>query len=201
MRCAWSRGRWSLICMTRSGHDRLPRSAGHPPAGHGPSWARRPCSPARRSRFDVVGAEFVRSIEPGELVQVDHKGTISSHTAFRKRRSVRVPASLSMFTSVVPTPLMDGRSVYEVRKAHRRRTRPKESPGSTPTSSFPVPDSGVPAAIGYAQESGIPFELGIIRSHYVGRTFIQPSRRRAPRGREAQAQCQPRHHPGQARRS
>ena len=73
-----------------------------------------------------------------------------------------------------------------------------ESAGCALTLVIPVPDSGVPAAIGYAQQSGIPFELGIIRSHYVGRTFHSAKwRSGAPSGREAETQCQPRADPGQ----
>ena len=121
--------------------------------------------------LDVVGAEFVREIEPGELVQVDHSGIVSSHRPF-----TQVGARPCIFEHVYfsrPDSLMGGRSVYEVRKAIGKELA-KEALADADLV-IPVPDSGVPAAIGYAQESGIPFELGIIRSHYVGRTFIQPS--------------------------
>jgi amidophosphoribosyltransferase len=121
--------------------------------------------------LDVVGAELIRQVEPGELVQVDHKGTISSHRPFGTH-----DARPCIFEHVYfsrPDSVIDGRSVYEVRK-HIGVELAKESPAEADIV-VPVPDSGVPAAIGYAQESGIPFELGIIRSHYVGRTFITPS--------------------------
>jgi amidophosphoribosyltransferase len=121
--------------------------------------------------LDVVGADFVREIEPGELVQVDHAGIVSSHRPFRD-----VPARPCIFEHVYfsrPDSVMAGRSVYEVRKQIGKELA-KEALADADLV-IPVPDSGVPAAIGYAQESGIPFELGIIRSHYVGRTFIQPS--------------------------
>jgi len=121
--------------------------------------------------LDVIGAEFIRSIEPGELVQVSHDGTISSHHPFTP-----ISPRPCIFEHVYfsrPDSVMDGRSVYAVRKqigVELAREAPAEA-----DLVVPVPDSGVPAAIGYAQQSGIPFELGIIRSHYVGRTFIQPS--------------------------
>jgi amidophosphoribosyltransferase len=94
-----------------------------------------------------------------------------------------------------PDSIMDGASVYTVRKQIGAELA-MESPVDADYV-VPVPDSGVPAAIGFAQQSGIPFELGIIRSHYVGRTFIQPSDSVRHLGRQAQAQRQQRPHPGQ----
>jgi len=121
--------------------------------------------------LDVVGAEFIREVEPGELVEVRPDGKITSHRPFGDR-----PSRSCIFEHVYfsrPDSLLDGKSVYEVRK-HIGVELAKEAPADADLV-IPVPDSGVPAAIGYAQQSGIPFELGIIRSHYVGRTFIQPS--------------------------
>jgi amidophosphoribosyltransferase len=119
--------------------------------------------------LDVVGATFVRSIDPGELVMV--KGTeISSHRPFAP-----VSPRPCIFEYVYfsrPDSISEDRSVYTVRKAIGAQLA-IEAPVEADLV-IPVPDSGTPAAIGYAQESGIPFELGIIRSHYVGRTFIQP---------------------------
>lgn len=121
--------------------------------------------------LDVVGAEFLREVEPGEIVEVRQDGRITSHHPFGD-----VGARPCIFEHVYfsrPDSVMGGQSVYEVRKRIGMELA-KESPAEADLV-IPVPDSGVPAAIGYAQESGIPFELGIIRSHYVGRTFIQPS--------------------------
>jgi len=121
--------------------------------------------------LDVVGADFVRQIDAGELVQVGLDGSISSHRPFGQ-----VSPRPCIFEHVYfsrPDSVLDGQSVYGVRKAIGMELA-KESPADADLV-IPVPDSGVPAAIGYAQQSGIPFELGIIRSHYVGRTFIQPS--------------------------
>jgi amidophosphoribosyltransferase len=119
--------------------------------------------------LDVVGATYIRSVEPGELVIVSARG-VSSHRPFAPERPR--PCIFEHIYFARPDSIVDGSSVYSVRKnigAELARENHVEADYVVP-----VPDSGVPAAIGYAQESGIPFELGIIRSHYVGRTFIQP---------------------------
>ncbi|HEX4848407.1 MAG TPA: amidophosphoribosyltransferase [Novosphingobium sp.] len=121
--------------------------------------------------LDVVGADFVREVEPGEIIEVRQDGRMSSHRPFGSP-SPR-PCIFEHVYFSRPDSVMGGQSVYEVRKAIGMELA-KEAPVEADLV-IPVPDSGVPAAIGYAQESGIPFELGIIRSHYVGRTFIQPS--------------------------
>jgi amidophosphoribosyltransferase len=120
--------------------------------------------------LDVVGATYIRSVEPGELIVVSAQG-IRSHRPFRDVRPR--PCIFEHIYFSRPDSVLDGASVYAMRKAigaELARENPVEA-----DIVVPVPDSGVPAAIGYAQESAIPFELGIIRSHYVGRTFIQPS--------------------------
>ncbi len=121
--------------------------------------------------LDVVGADFVREIEPGELVEVDFDGAIRSHRPFGAVRPR--PCIFEHVYFSRPDSIVSDRSVYESRKAIGAELA-KESPVDADLV-VPVPDSGVPAAIGFSQQSGIPFELGIIRSHYVGRTFIQPS--------------------------
>jgi len=121
--------------------------------------------------LDVVGADFVRQIDPGEFVEVDFDGTIRTHRPFGN-----IAPRPCIFEHVYfsrPDSIFNERSVYESRKFIGIELA-KESPCEADLV-VPVPDSGVPAAIGYSQQSGIPFELGIIRSHYVGRTFIQPS--------------------------
>jgi amidophosphoribosyltransferase len=120
--------------------------------------------------LDVVGATYLRSVEPGELIIVSARG-IQSHRPFAPVRPR--PCIFEHVYFSRPDSIVDGASVYTVRKrigAELARENPVDADYVVP-----VPDSGVPAAIGYAQESGVPFELGIIRSHYVGRTFIQPS--------------------------
>jgi amidophosphoribosyltransferase len=121
--------------------------------------------------LDVVGASFTRQIEPGEMVEVDFDGKVTNHHPFGQ-----VAPRPCIFEHVYfsrPDSIFNQRSVYESRKMIGVELA-KEAPVEADLV-VPVPDSGVPAAIGYSQESGIPFELGIIRSHYVGRTFIQPS--------------------------
>ncbi len=121
--------------------------------------------------LDVVGAIFEREVEPGELIEVRTDGRITSHRPFGP-----IPPRLCIFEHVYfsrPDSVMGGRSVYDV-----RRRIGEELAIEAPVEAdlvVPVPDSGMPAAIGFSQQSGIPFGLGIIRSHYVGRTFIQPS--------------------------
>jgi len=121
--------------------------------------------------FDVVGAEMVREVEPGELIKVDFDGNVDSLHPFGNHRPR--PCIFEHVYFSRPDSFFAGRSVYEARKAIGAELA-KEKPVEADLV-VPVPDSGVPAAIGYSQASGIPFELGIIRSHYVGRTFIQPS--------------------------
>ncbi len=120
--------------------------------------------------LDVIGATYLRDVEPGELILVDDSGERS----FRPFASARPrPCIFEHVYFSRPDSVAEGQSVYEVRKnigAELSRESPVECDYVVP-----VPDSGVPAAIGFSQESGIPFELGIIRSHYVGRTFIQPN--------------------------
>jgi len=120
--------------------------------------------------LDVIGASYLRDVEPGELILVNDAG-IRSFRPFEKLAPR--PCIFEHVYFSRPDSIAEGMSVYEVRKnigAELAREAPVEVDYVVP-----VPDSGVPAAIGYAQASGIPFELGIIRSHYVGRTFIQPS--------------------------
>jgi len=120
--------------------------------------------------LDVIGATFLRDVDPGELVVVTGGGIRS----FRPFESVRPrPCIFEHVYFSRPDSVVDGTSVYEVRKAIGAELA-REAPVDADLV-VPVPDSGVPAAIGFSQESGIPFELGIIRSHYVGRTFIQPT--------------------------
>ena len=121
--------------------------------------------------LDVVGAEFVRQVEPGEFIEVDFDGAVRSHRPFGDHASR--PCIFEHVYFSRPDSIFNKRSVYESRK-HIGIELAKEAPVEADLV-VPVPDSGVPAAIGYSQQSGIPFELGIIRSHYVGRTFIQPS--------------------------
>lgn len=119
--------------------------------------------------FDLISAEYVRDVEPGEMVIIDSGG-------LRTVRPVgRAPQRTCVFEYVYfarPDSKIDGRSVYDVRRALGRALA-KEHPVDADVI-VPVPDSAVPAAIGYAAESRLPFDMGLIRSGYVGRTFIEP---------------------------
>ena len=120
--------------------------------------------------FDLIGAEFVRDILPGEIVWFDEEGMHSEIYATKPHLSQCVFEHVYFAR---PDSKVFGLSVYESRK-NLGKFLAKESQVQADIV-IPVPDSGVPAAIGYSQESGVPFEFGIIRNHYVGRTFIQPS--------------------------
>ena len=120
--------------------------------------------------LDIIGAHFVRDIENGEVIVISEEG-IESIKPFGQQ-----PARPCIFEYIYfarPDSIVHGRPVYDVRKRMGAELA-REMPVAADVV-IPVPDSGVPAAIGYAQASGIPFELGIIRNHYVGRTFIQPT--------------------------
>ncbi len=120
--------------------------------------------------LDMMGATFVRDVEHGEVVVIDKNG-LRSMKPFPARAARPCLFEYVYFSR--PDSVVNGRSVYEVRKEMGRGLAQEH--GVEADIVVPVPDSGVPAALGYAQESGIPYEMGIIRSHYLGRTFIQPS--------------------------
>ena len=162
-------GAYSLICLTREGMIACRDPLGIRPLVMG-KLGDATIFASETVALDVCGAEFVREVQPGEIV-------IVSDTLVR---------TLKPFAPVAPRPcifehvyfsrpdsIAAGQSVYSIRKAIGAELA--REAGVEADYIIPVPDSGVPAAIGYAQESGIPFELGIIRSHYVGRTFIQPA--------------------------
>ncbi len=122
--------------------------------------------------LDIIGASFVRDIEPGELI-VATKDGIESYHPFAPQ-----PERFCIFEYIYfarPDSVVEGRNVYEVRKRIGAELA-RESPVDADMV-IPVPDSGVPAALGFANAAQLPFELGIIRNHYVGRTFIEPSDR------------------------
>lgn len=162
-------GAYSLICMTAEGMIACRDPLGIRPLVMG-KLGDSILFASESVALDVVGAEFVRQIDPGEIVIVQN-GETRSIRPFPEQRER--PCIFEHVYFSRPDSIVDGRSVYSVRKAIGAQLA-VESPVEADLV-IPVPDSGTPAAIGYAQQSGIPFELGIIRSHYVGRTFIQPS--------------------------
>jgi amidophosphoribosyltransferase len=120
--------------------------------------------------LDIIGAKFIRDVENGEVLVFDEDGS-QTHKPFPP-----VPPRPCIFEYIYfsrPDSIVGGRPVYDVRKGMGAELA-REAPALADVV-VPVPDSGVPAAIGYAQQSGIPYELGIIRNHYVGRTFIEPT--------------------------
>jgi amidophosphoribosyltransferase len=120
--------------------------------------------------LDIIGARFVRDVEPGEMVIVTPEG-MESRRPFPAARSRFCIFEYVYFAR--PDSSVEGRGVYEIRKRIGAELA-REAPAAADLV-VPVPDSGTPAAIGFAEAAGIPFELGIIRNHYVGRTFIEPS--------------------------
>ena len=120
--------------------------------------------------LDIIGAEYIRDLAPGELVIIDKSG-ISSQMITTEKQSRFCIFEYIYFAR--PDSTLEGRSVYQARKAIGAELAKETAVQADLV--IPVPDSGVPAALGYAQASGLPFELGIIRNHYVGRTFIQPT--------------------------
>jgi amidophosphoribosyltransferase len=120
--------------------------------------------------LDIIGARFVRDVEPGEIVIVDGQGLRSIKPFPKQQRRFCIFEHIYFAR---PDSKIEGVGVYEARKRIGMELA-RESPVPADVI-VPVPDSGVPAAIGYAHQSGIPFELGIIRNHYVGRTFIEPA--------------------------
>ncbi len=121
--------------------------------------------------LDIIGADFIREIEPGEMVVISTKHGVQSHFPFRPQKP-----RFCIFEKVYfsrPDSILGGTSVYETRRQIGVELA-KESPVEADLV-CPVPDSGTPAAIGFSHESGIPYGMGIIRNQYMGRTFIEPT--------------------------
>ncbi|MBM4362899.1 MAG: amidophosphoribosyltransferase [Deltaproteobacteria bacterium] len=162
-------GAYSLLFLTEKEliavRDPLgirPLCLGHMPDGS-PVVASEPAS------FDLIGATFDREVSPGEMVILDKRGLRSTFPFARRARRMCV---FEYVYFARPDSVLDGVSVYEARK-NLGRALAEEAPVDADLV-IPVPDSGVPATIGYAEASRIPFEMGLVRSHYVGRTFIEP---------------------------
>src|SRR5258708_7539512 len=171
-------GAFSLVLMTR---DRVfavrdprgfrPLSMGRIPNGAGPErdtivFASETCA------FDLIGAVYERDVKPGEMVVVGPEGISSRFFAAEMKQSSCIFEHVYFSR---PDSVIFGRAVGVSREALGRQLA-KEAPAAADLV-VPVPDSGVPAALGYAAESGLPFRFGLIRNHYVGRTFIEPEQR------------------------
>ena len=162
-------GAFSIACLTRDGVYGVRDPYGVRPLvlgqlGDSHIIASETCA------FDIIGASFVRDVEPGEMVILSSSG-VESYRPFRSRSTRFCVFEYIYFAR--PDSVVEGHSVYEARKAIGRQLA--WECGAAADVVIPVPDSGVPAAFGYSEASGIPFELGIIRNHYVGRTFIEPT--------------------------
>ncbi len=163
-------GAFSVVAMTRTKLIGVRDPLGVRPLvlgklGEGWALASETCA------LDIIGADFVREIDPGEMVVITAEHGVKSHRPFEQARP-----RFCIFEHVYfsrPDSILGGRSVYETRRAigvELAREAPVEA-----DLVCPVPDSGTPAAIGYSQESGIPYAMGIIRNQYMGRTFIEPT--------------------------
>ncbi len=119
--------------------------------------------------FDLIGAKYLREIEPGEILVINKDG-VKSYKPFKKKDRKYCIFEYIYFAR--PDSFMFGKTVYNVRKDLGRQLARDTFVDADMV--IPIPDSGIGAAIGYSQETGIPFELGLIRNHYVGRTFIEP---------------------------
>jgi len=120
--------------------------------------------------FELLGATYERDVEPGEMIIIDERG-VRSHKPFAQQPRHRCVFEWVYFAR--PDSTIDGTSVYRARERMGRRLAVEHPVPADVV--IPVPDSGVAAAIGYARESGIPYDQGLMRSHYMGRTFIEPS--------------------------
>ena len=163
------RGAFSVVILTDQGVIAARDSYGLRPLCLGQvkgSWvvASETCA------FDLIGGEYVRDIEPGELVVLDQRG-LTSLKPFTKTREAMCVFEYVYFARP-DSKIFGGNTVYATRKAYGRQLA-KESKVSADLV-IAVPDSGVPAALGFSEGAGIPFETGLIRNHYVGRTFIEP---------------------------
>ena len=163
-------GAFSIVAMTRTKLIGCRDPLGVRPlvlgkVGDGWALASETCA------LDIIGADFVREIEPGEMVVITAEKGVESHFPFRPNRP-----RFCIFEHVYfsrPDSQLGGRSVYETRENIGRELA-KEAPVEADIVS-PVPDSGTPAAIGYSLQSGIPYAMGITRNNYMGRTFIEPT--------------------------
>jgi amidophosphoribosyltransferase len=161
-------GAYSLLVLTRDDLYAIRDPRGFRPlclGRLGESWvvASETCA------FDLIGAEYVREIEPGEMLRISKSGVESFHFAPEKQHQHCIFEHVYFAR---PDSVVFGRSVDTSREMLGRLLA-REHPADADLV-VPVPDSGVPAAVGYSLESGLPFRMGLIRNHYVGRTFIEP---------------------------
>ncbi len=121
--------------------------------------------------FDLIGAEFLMDVKPGEIVVAGNNGVNHYPDMLEKKAEAKCVFELIYFAR--PDSYLWGKNIYSIRKQMGRKLA-KEAPVDADIV-IPTPDSGVPAALGFSMESGIPFDFGLIRNHYIGRTFIEPT--------------------------
>lgn len=167
-------GAYSLVALTRTKLIGARDPNGIRPLVFGdldgkPVFASETCA------LEIIGAKFVRDVKPGEVIvcEMSVDGSISIRSEFLPTASAERLCLFEYVYFARPDSIVGGRSVYSVRK-NSGANLAKEAPVDADVV-VPVPDGGIPAALGYSQASGIPFEYGIIRNHYVGRTFIEPT--------------------------
>ncbi len=119
--------------------------------------------------FDLIEARYIRDVQPGEMIVVDKDGI---HSSYPLKPADPSHCIFEFIYFARPDSIVFGQNVYSIRKEFGRQLARETAVDADVV--IPVPDSGVPAALGYAEESGIPFDIGLIRNHYVGRTFIEP---------------------------
>ncbi|HNW29621.1 MAG TPA: amidophosphoribosyltransferase [Spirochaetota bacterium] len=165
------RGAYSLLVMNRDKMYAVRDPYGFRPLVLGKLGPARVVA-SETCAFDIIDAKYEREVEPGEIVEISDSG-IRSFRPFEKRDQ-----SLCVFEYIYfsrPDSTIFGRSVYDMR-IRLGRMLAQQSPVEADVV-VPIPDSSVCAAVGYSREAGIPYELGLIRSHYIGRTFIEPSQK------------------------
>ncbi len=163
-------GAYSLVILTQKKMIAVRDPMGVRPLVLGELDGGVPLLASETCAFDIIGAKFVREIEPGEMVVFTEEGTETLHPFLPVKPR---PCIFEHVYFSRPDSQSNGTSMYEIRKRIGRELAMES--GVDADMVIPVPDSGTPAAIGYSQASGVPFELGIIRNHYVGRTFIEPT--------------------------
>ncbi|HYZ89215.1 MAG TPA: amidophosphoribosyltransferase [Myxococcales bacterium] len=164
------RGAYSLLLLTGDSIVAVRDPLGFRPLVLGKLRGGAPVVASETCAFDLIEAQMVREVEPGEMIVADHSG-VRTVQKIPPQRSGKCIFELIYFAR--PDSQVFGRSVYRTRKELGRRLA-IEQPADADVV-VPVPDSGVAAALGYSEQSGIPYDMGLIRSHYVGRTFIEPS--------------------------
>jgi amidophosphoribosyltransferase len=161
------RGAYSLVILSREGIFAVRDPNGIRPLSLGVREGS-PVVASETCAFDLIGARFERDVEPGEIVHLSREGVVSHRFAF----PISTPCIFEHVYFARPDSRVFGRSVAASRQAFGRRLA-REHPAPADVV-VPVPDSGMYAALGFSEESGIPFAMGLVRNHYVGRTFIEP---------------------------